>query len=285
MKRFNNRSVWLGVGAAGLVAAGSAHAQPQVTMGLGDFSSYAQELPGQTLPGGATWTPGGIIGVYSFTVSTISGGTIPGLSDGTTFWSTCLSPGGELDGNPHTYNYETFAQANPGVNPSSWVAGPGGQLYGIENANYLWNAFGSASTALHNPTYTPGSQAAIDAGAALAMAMYVSLYDSTGYGTYNNAAGANFVPTGLSTSVQNDLNNDLAVLNATGVENNLATGYMLVPTDPSGAGSGQEFIILAPPGSNLAAVPEPVSTSVYAGVIALLAVAGGTVRRKFLARA
>ena len=284
MRLFKKCSVVLGAAVSGLAVAGSAQAQPQVTMTLGDDGSYAQVLPSQTLPGGATWTPGGIIGVYSFTVSTISGGTVPGLSDGTTFWSTCLSPGGELDSNPHTYNYETFAQANPGVNPSSWATGPGGQLYGIQNANYLWNAFGSASTALQNPTYTPGSQAAIDAGAALAMAMYVSLYDSTGYGTYNDAAGANFVPTGLSAGVQNDLNNDLAILNPAGVQNNLAAGYMLVPTDPNGAGSGQEFIILAPPENNLTVVPEPVSTSVFAGVIALLAVTGGAVRRKFFTR-
>jgi hypothetical protein len=279
METYTKRKIMLAAVAASLVAAGSAVAQ-QVTMTLnsGNVESYAEVLPSQTLPDNATWTSGGIIGVYQFTVSSVVGGSIPGLAGGDTFWSTCLSPGGELDYNSHTYNYESFQTANPGINPSAWATSSDGtQLWGIQNANYLWKTFGSSSTALQNPGSSPQ-----DAGAALAMAMYVALYDSTGYGSYSLTK---FDPTGLSTSVQADMT---AYLNAmtspsADIADSLAAGYMLVPQDPNGAGSGQEFIILAPEGNNVV-VPEPGSTSVFGGLIALFAVVGGTVRRKFASR-
>jgi hypothetical protein len=249
-------------------------------MAYDDITSQATTVPAQTPPAG-NWTAGQY-GVYSFTVSDVVGGTIPGLAAGTTFWSTCLSPGGELSSGSYTYNYETFAAANNGLNPSAWTSG-NGQLWGIQNANYIWNSFASAALGLNGAAAhgltTPS------AGAALEMAMYVALYDSTGYGTYSDAAGSKFVPTGFDKDFMTALNDDLGVLNATAVAQNLASGYLLVPTDPSASGpSGQEFIFMAPFNDNVAAVPEPAPAGVLAGVVALLAVSGGVVRRKFLVR-
>lgn len=253
----------------------SANAALTMTLNGNNVLSYGEVLPSQTLPNGATWTSGGVIGVYQFTVNSVAAGDTSGLTTGQTFWSTCLSPGGDLDFSPHIYDFKTFQQANPGVNPSAWATGPGGELWGIQNANYLWRTFGSGTSALQNPGASPQ-----DTGAALAMAMYVALYDSTGYAALG---GSKFSPAGLSQNVQNLMTSDLLALTSADVANNLAPGYMLVPQNPSGAGSGQEFIVLAPLEGTVVPVPEPGATAMFGGAIALLSWVASAAFKKFSA--
>jgi hypothetical protein len=272
MKLSVGSNIVFGVLGAGLLSAGSARASIDLTMNSSNVENYGGVPPSQTLPGGYTWTPGGIIGVYQFTVGAVTPGDPSGLTSGQTFWSTCLSPGGDVEFGTYTYNYDTFAQSNPGINPPAWATGPGGELWGIQNAAYLWSQFGSSTTALQASAYHGGNQN--DAGEGLVMAMYEALYDSTGFGVLGGAA---FNPTGLGSQVQTNIVDDLSVLNPAAVSNNLAVGYMFDPQSPAASGpSGQSFIIMAPG----AYAPEPMTTSLFAGSCAMLAVAGNAARRK-----
>ena len=101
-----------------LAITNSANAQGTVSMQLDDFQTYADSinLGTMTIPGNPSET--GFIGIYSFDVQ--SSGTTANVPVGT-FWTTCLSPAGKISAGSGyaTYNYETFAQANNGINPSA----------------------------------------------------------------------------------------------------------------------------------------------------------------------
>jgi hypothetical protein len=256
--------------ALALVITNQAKAQdPVITMALGDFSTYADEvnLGNMTIPGDPT--EAGYIGIYSFNVSS---STTPNVPVGT-FWTTCLSPAGEIDAGspPANYNYETFSEANSGINPPAWAwNGLSGnpQYWGIQNANYLWEqVMGNNSQ--------PNLNA--DQSTALALALYAALYNSMAYGTLG---GSKFDPnfgtsgtflTGNVGDVQNYYYSYLALLNPTAVEDNLANGYVLVPTpqEQNGYTYGQEFIFMAPEGANVS-VPESAGMGICAGVGCLI---------------
>jgi len=90
----------------------------------------------------------------------------------------------------------------------------------------------------------------------------------------------NFSSGNVDSAVQAAYNNDLALLNANGVQNNLANGYVLVPTaDAQNNGFGQEFIIMAPESPNVS-VPESAGTGICAGLGALILSLRYCVRRK-----
>jgi len=260
-----------------LLAGGLNAGATTVTMNVDNYTSY-------------TTATSAYIGVYQFNVTAADPGTIS-LGD---FWSICLSPNGDLSGgtdpiaNAYTYNYQKFNTAATGLNgPGAWAgssAGNGG--YGIQNAQYLWSVFGSASTAL-SPTTAVGTVGSVqERGAGLAAAMYVALYDSTALGTYDFNAGVKYDPItafGLDANVAADMNADLSVLNqpdsATTVSNNMAVGYVLDPVSPAPGGpSGQEFLILASNSGNVA-VPEPASSGLIAGTFMLLTVIGSALRK------
>lgn len=270
--------VFLGLAAGGL----NASAQT-VTMNVDDYSSESSILNSE------------YIGIYQFNVTAADPNTIP-LGN---FWSICLSPDGDLSNgtdpiaNGYTYNYQSFDTAATGLNgPAPWAGssvGHGG--YGIQNAQYLWKVFGSASTALSGTTIpgvggTVGS--AQEQAAGLASAMYVALYDSTSLGNYDINAGGKFNPVSAfaisDANIVQDMNADLSLLNqsdsATVVGDNQSVGFVLDPVNSgSGGPSGQEFIILASNGENVAA-PEPATSGVIAGAFTLLAVIGSTLRKK-----
>ena len=101
------------------------------------------------------------------------------------------------------------------------------------------------------------------------MAMYDALYNSTDYGVVGSGPFA-VSSWGGHSGALTDFNNYLAGLNPTGVQNNKATGYVLVPTPTGGSGDNQEFII------NFTPVPEP--TTMLAGALLLLPFGVSTLR-------
>jgi len=250
--------------AMGLVA--NAHAQGTATMTLSDYSSYAEYNSSFTsyLNYGApnqqkilNATGNDIIGLYSFSVAP---GSVSALN--TPFWTTCLSPNGLLDTASHTYDYDTFAQASPGLNPPSWST-VGKPDSGIQNANYL---FSTLSGQILSGSGILGQGSLQDQGAALALAMYDALYNSTGYGAI---AGTPFAIPGLQTgdpNVYNDYTADLAVV--TGAKINPVAGAVLVPDPVIEGSAAQDMILLGtglPQGSP---VPEP--ATIFTGLLLLL---------------
>jgi hypothetical protein len=226
--------------AAVVLLAATANTMATVTMALTDATTLAESGFVANLPGGGTLTSGELIGLYKFTPTAGDLGTTP-------FWSTCLSPGGNLDYGSYTYNIESFAAAWNGLHPSAW-AGTTSDMYGILNAAYLWQKYGAGV-------------ANANQGAGLALAMYKVLYDSTGDGTYG-AGGFAVTSWGGHTAAQTAYNNYLAGLLGTSP----LAGSILVPTNPNGPGSGQEFILI------------PEVTTMIAGAMLLLPFGASTLR-------
>ena len=249
-------------------------------MSLGNYSSYADiiNLGTMTIPGNPTGS--GYIGIYSFNVTSSGTASVPVG----TYWTACLSPDGEIDGGSPaaTYYYESFAQANSGINPSAWAwnndnSNP--QYWGIENASYLWKKVMGDNS---QPTSLNADQAT-----GFVLAMYAALYNSSGYGMLS---GDNFDPNFSSgnadNAVQMAYNSDLALLNPNAVENNPATGYVLVPTSQvqNGYPYGQEFIFMTSDAPTVVTAPESAGMGLCAGLGALVLSLHYCVRRK-LARA
>jgi len=271
----------MGGALAAVLMAANAHAS--VTMGLssatapgGAFfaaaegSAFTASLSGYGTIVSATE----LIGIYQFTVA--PGGS-PSL--GTPYYATCISPLGSLSTTPATYNEDTFAQAEPGTNPPKWAGAPGVDGgYGIQNANYLYQKL--ASTIIAGAKATGGNNAADDAaGAAMALAMYTVLYNSTDYGKYNNAYAAlggtmgPFQITGRlanNATVYGDYKNDLALVKSMNSTEAVAGG-VLVPK----VSSGQELILIGGY-QNGSPVPEP--TTIISGALMLLPLGASTLR-------
>lgn len=254
--------------AALVLAAITGSAAQTVDLTLDDYQSLTLIQSGGNV--GGTQMENAYIGIYSFDLT--YSGSIPGLSQasGATIDSVCLGPLGTLTTGTYQYNYETFGAANPGINPSSWAwnqnaARP--QYWGIQNANYLWLT--ESATVEENKDAT--------GAAALALAMYDALYNSTAYGQITSTPQSYFVPAFVSTAEQTDYNNDVNALNPASVMANLASGSVFVPIDTAEGGpSGQEFIILDNPPSPNLSVPEP--TTIIVGVLLALPFTASTLR-------
>jgi len=165
--------------------------------------------------------------------------------NGQTFNAFCLSPGGHLSVGTAAYNAITLESAKFGLNPPSWsVTG------GIENASYIW--------AQDNQTITTNAQ-----GAALNLAMWAALYNSTAVGTTTGSGLFSISGAGFSPEIQSVYAADLAQLNAaspSAILSNFSqnTGYILRPVDAS----MQDLIVLpsaipADVRNQLVAAPEP----------------------------
>ena len=230
-----------------------------VNMGLtGNFSLSATDVGVQkTGAGSFSDAPGQYyIGLYQFQVS--SSGTAA-FAPGEKFYSICLSPAGNLDMGNYSYNYETFAQAAPGLNPNN-----ANFAEGIQNAMFLWAHYGS--------TITSGAQ-----GGALAEALYTAYYNYNAPGAITGGFQGGFTPlwglgSGLAQSYYSTYMNYLTTYGPNGIGAGYQ-GFLLVPTDPGAGGpSGQEFIVFAPN----SVVPEP-STSL-AGMLLLMPLGFSTLR-------
>jgi len=262
----------LGCPLIAICLAGSAHATGTVTMTLSDYSTYAEYNPSFTAYYGSQQIVNAagndIIGLYSFDVAP---GSNPSLS--TPFWTACLSPDGILDTASHTYDYDTFPQAQPGLNPAYWAGAnntDGG--VGVQNASYLFSQLSGTILSGGNPSQSGTSLQ--DQGAALALAIWDALYNSTGYGAIN---GTVFTIPGLQTgdpNVYNDYVSDVGVVNGAKVSS--TTGYALVP-DPVGSGSGQDMILLGT-GLPQGGTPVPETTTIISGLLLLLPFGATTLR-------
>jgi hypothetical protein len=267
--------------ASAALAGVSVTAQAQtVDLALSDYSSQAISQNAGSYNGVPMGD--GQIGIYQFTVSD---STAPSLNNGSTIYSICLSPLGDLTTqDPQPYNSQTFAHANSGLNPALWtwngLSGSAAEYWGIQNANYLWRSVANGGG--------PGVGAlSADQSAALALAMYTMLYNSTGYGAFaTSGSQAPYAPSFNDPTEQAAYNADLASVTVNAVDANISAGYILVPNDPNPAGpTGQEFIYTNPNGTKFnPPIPEP--ATMIAGV--LMAAPFGTsaargLRRKFIA--
>src|SRR5436309_12883614 len=100
-------------GALALLGPGFA-ATAAITLDLDDATSYARTGITATRSGNTSFIVNNeLIGIYGFQQT--------GLGTVNPFWSTCLSPQGQIDWSQHTYQKLTFAQANPGLSPSAWA--------------------------------------------------------------------------------------------------------------------------------------------------------------------
>jgi len=269
-KNMNNMIARLSVPVMAVLIAANAHAT--VTMTLSGATTYAENSGSftATLNGNQIISGDDLIGIYSFSISP---GSNPNIS--TPFYTTCLSPAGLLDWGTHTYDFLSFGQAEPGLNPPG-VGGATGWAgansvnggYGIQNANYLFSTLSGQILSGGVPTQV-GTVA--DQGAAMALSMYTALYDSTDYGTLGGAA---FSIPGLGGNVLADYSTDLSDL--VGAKVSAANGYVLRP-DPSYPGAGQDMILLATGlPQSISAVPEP--TTMIAGALMLLPFGASTLR-------
>jgi len=273
----NIRNKLLPVTAASAVilgAAVSAHADPSVSLQVLDTGAYSVNQSAGTYGGSSIGA--GNIGIYSFQVTSSSSPGTTGLTPGETIYSICLSPLGEVPGGSSLYSVESYSEANAGLNPALWswnhVAGPGAQYWGIENAQYLWRDIANAGQPGLGGISALSTMGRKDAGAALALAIYTVLYDSTGYGTYTETP-SNYKAPAIGGAELLDYTADLALLTPGGVMNNIGSGYALVPADTS----GQDLIYVNPNGSKLnPPVPEP--TTMVAGVLLALPFGASTLR-------
>jgi hypothetical protein len=244
--------------ASAVVPCATLSANAAITLTLQDATSRAEAGFQAVVPGG-TLNANELIGIYKFTSS--------GLSTDPTLWSTCLSPSGVLDWNPHTYVSESFTAGSPGHNPAAWST-VGAPDSGIQNAQFLWRMFSPAVIASGNA----------DQGAGLVMAMYEVLYDSTGYGTVAGGNGNFYITNwGGHSGAQSAYNTYLSAVSSISVPENLASGNILRDSlyvssggTQSTPGAGQDFIY------NLTPVPEP--TTLIAGALLLVPFGASTIR-------
>lgn len=255
------------VAAASAVALGatlSAQADPTVGLSVLNTTTYAVNQ----LAGSYNGKSFGLdnVGIYSFRVGASSSPSTTGLNVNQTIYTVCLSPLGDVPGGTSTYTVETFAQANNGLNPALWAwnnSSSHPQYWGIENAAYLWRAVANGGQAGLGGIAALTGVNAKDAGAALALAMYTALYDSTGYGVFN-AAGPYQIP-GLSGTELLDYTHDIGLLSAAAVDANIIGGSVLVPK----TSTSQDLIYINPNTPKLnPPVPEP--TTMVAGVLLAL---------------
>jgi len=163
----------------------------------------------------------------------------------------CLSPDGGLQYGLTAYDPITPEAAKFGSDPSVWST-----TGGIENAVYIWSQHGSTITSIND-------------GAALGLALWAAIYNSTAVGSVN--ASGRFSVSGANPGIATAFASDLAELNAAGPDAVQATynqnpASILRPVDTS----MQDLIVAARPSSGSALAPEPSSFFALAALLATM---------------
>jgi len=167
------------------------------------------------------------------------------------FAAFCLSPTGLMYPGVAAFDPISPEAAEPGLNPSTWAT-----TGGIENAIYIWNR--------HSNTLTSNTE-----GAALSLALWAALYNSTAVGSATASGRFSVSGTGFTPEMETMYASYIAEVNAagqSGVESVFAQhpATILRPVNPI----MQDLIVPgAPP-----MTPEP--TPIFA-LAALLAMVGG----------
>ena len=172
--------------------------------------------------------------------------------DASTFNAFCLSPSGILTPGPAAYNVLTLEQAKNGLNPPSWSLSGG-----IENAAYIW--------AQNQGALTTNAQ-----GAALNLAMWAAVYNSTAVGVTTESGRFSISGAGVSADIQQAYSADIAQLNgatqsAILANYNANTAYILRPVNPS----MQDLIVISsvpPPPPVLAPEPSTIFGLLFLGL-------------------
>jgi hypothetical protein len=271
---------------AALVAAANANATlGTVTMGLSDPYTFDETGFTASLTGtGKIISGNDLIGMYGFSVSAQT--VTPALS--TSLWTVCLSPLGLLanDNTQHVYTQvaNTDSTARKDSYPSlQWATPVSSPNAGILNAQFLYNSLSGEITSANG--LANGQVGGLNVqGAAMALAMYTALYNSTGYGVIGNGGPLTISP--LSGDTSTDYNTDLALLaaNKSAIMNSHPAGSVLIPNDvssgfinPANGPDGQEMILMTTPLSQGAtAVPE--ASTVISGLLMLLPFGAGILR-------
>jgi hypothetical protein len=258
----------LAVTAVAVLMAANAHAQLPTgqTINMGLIWNFPNAATGFTasFDGAPAIVQDDLIGIYSFNINSVTPDTVTFTSP--VLYTMCISPIGNLNFGNFNYTLQTFQQASPGLFPSQWKVGPNGQGWGIQNAYYLFNLLAPTLDTGHLIAGEAGNGA--DQGAAMALAVYTALYNSSGFGAAANGAnsptGGWYIPsTGFGNiAVYQDYTNDLHDLtHYTG--NSVSPGYVLTPFSSEWySGGGQAMLVID---QN---VPEP--ATVISGLLLLL---------------
>ena len=251
-----------------VISAGSPRARAALTMTFTWDQTYYQSGYSATYINTSD-----AIGIYHFNTSG------DGVDVPSSYWSVCVSPNGLLDGNPHTYNVLSFAQANPGIYPSAWAwdgSSSNPQYWGINNAAYLWNRYGMD---IVNNTGAVGYQS--QRATALEFAVWTALYDSKQYGQLGSAAeiaanhGVYWTAPQMDATTLGWYTTYINALTSSGLTHALYDGNILesdIAKSGPDSGGSQEFLLLGISHNNVSPVPEP--TTMIAGAFALLLCAG-----------
>jgi hypothetical protein len=250
----------LGISVVAVLAVGHLEAQ---TVDMTLESTIADTGFSATMSGDGTMiNTDDLIGIYAFQVNSVTPASTLIGSAGSTLYAICLSPQGNLGfGYEGSYALQTFAQAGNGQYPTAWVT-----PQGIQNANYLFSTYASQLEAGNLLGGSFGGSVN-DQAAALALAMYTALYNSTAYGVAaNGTVSSGFDVTLSGGSVATDYSAFLSAL--TGYNGSpLAVGYVLTPD--AGQPNAEQTMIFTP-------VPE--ASTIIAGALMVLPFGASTLR-------
>ncbi len=259
--KINRELFKMGMACLGLMMAAQVRAATTVQLTLADASTLDET--GFTASVGTTQIlfTDDEIGIYNFNVGAINPPS--GANISSPFYSVCVTPTGSVSiGNLLTYTVTPLASATeqgPGT-PPAWANPAGAPQAGIANAYYL---FSQVSGSIDNGTGIAGEQGTkAEQAAAMALAMYKVLFNSTGYGAYASSGALDtFSLSGTNSAENYDYNADLLVVKNLSA---LETGYILEPPVDN-----QDMVLVA---GDVPQTPSPVPepTTVFAGLLLLL---------------
>jgi hypothetical protein len=229
-------------------------------------------------------------GLETFNMS-LDGGSISGLAGGISIHRTagdstmpldyitvCTDLGATLYlGQSYTYDSPaTSFNGQSGINPKWGTGTAATEADAIQNAAYLFNTYYNALTAGGlGGIYS--SQSLTTQRAALQLAVWDVLYDTTGVGA-GSVAGTRFSVTGGDATAISDALSWVSALDLLPSAGNFGyAGFLLVP-DPLLGGINKNANGESPQELLIQSVPVPESTTIIAGALLLLPLGASTFR-------